>query len=80
MSSEPGAARILIIDDEPNVRSTLISVLADEGYDADAVDSGEAGLEQLRAQDYDLVLLDIWLPGMDGLERSEEHTSELQSR
>ena len=41
--------------------------MRDEGYEVDAVDSGEACLEQLPRQAYDVVLLDIWLPGMDGL-------------
>src|ERR671918_1708504 len=58
---------ILIVDDEPGVRSALGGVLRDEGYDVDAVDSGEACLERLGRQSYDVVLLDIWLPGMDGL-------------
>ena len=58
---------ILIVDDEPGVRSALGGVLRDEGYEVDAVDSGEACLERLPRQAYDVVLLDIWLPGMDGL-------------
>jgi two-component system nitrogen regulation response regulator NtrX len=58
---------ILIVDDEPGVRSALSGVLRDEGYDVDAVDSGEACLDRLARTPCDLVLLDIWLPGMDGL-------------
>jgi two-component system nitrogen regulation response regulator NtrX len=58
---------ILIVDDEPGVRSALGGVLRDEGYEVDAVDSGEACLERLGKQSYDIVVLDIWLPGMDGL-------------
>jgi two-component system nitrogen regulation response regulator NtrX len=58
---------ILIVDDEPGVRSALGGVLRDEGYDVDAVDSGEACLERLSGETYDVVVLDIWLPGMDGL-------------
>src|SRR5918993_922727 len=58
---------ILIVDDEPGVRSALGGVLRDEGYDVDAVDSGEACLERLARDVYDVVLLDVWLPGMDGL-------------
>jgi two-component system nitrogen regulation response regulator NtrX len=58
---------ILIVDDEPGVRSALSGVLKDEGYDVEAVDSGEACLERLGRQSYDVVVLDIWLPGMDGL-------------
>ena len=58
---------ILIVDDEPGVRSALGGVLRDEGYSVDAVDSGEACLERLGGRAYDVVLLDIWLPGIDGL-------------
>jgi two-component system, NtrC family, nitrogen regulation response regulator NtrX len=58
---------ILIVDDEPGVRSALSGVLRDEGYDVDAVDTGEACLERLGRQPFDVVLLDVWLPGMDGL-------------
>ena len=59
---------ILIVDDEPGVRSALGGVLRDEGYDVDAVDSGEACLERLSRESYDVLVLDIWLPGMDGLQ------------
>jgi two-component system nitrogen regulation response regulator NtrX len=58
---------ILIVDDEPGVRSSLAGVLRDEGYNVDAVDSGEACLERLSRRAFDVVVLDIWLPGMDGL-------------
>ena len=58
---------ILIVDDEPGVRSALGGVLRDEGYTVDAVDSGEACLDRLSRQPYDVVVLDIWLPRMDGL-------------
>src|SRR5262245_7535330 len=58
---------ILIVDDEPGVRSALGGVLRDEGYDVDAVESGEACLERLTRQVFDVVVLDVWLPGMDGL-------------
>ncbi len=58
---------ILIVDDEAGVRGSLGGVLRDEGYTVDAVDSGEACLEQVVRTVYDLILLDVWLPGMDGL-------------
>src|ERR687884_558536 len=58
---------ILLVDDEPGVRSALGGVLRDEGYEVDAVDSGEACLELLGRQTFDVVVLDVWLPGMDGL-------------
>src|SRR5438132_3573809 len=58
---------ILLVDDEPGVRSALGGVLRDEGYEVDAVESGESCLDRLTRQTYDVVVLDIWLPGMDGL-------------
>ncbi|HTM03206.1 MAG TPA: sigma-54 dependent transcriptional regulator [Vicinamibacterales bacterium] len=58
---------VLIVDDEPGVRSALSGVLRDEGYEVDAVESGEACLDGLARHTYDVVVLDIWLPGMDGL-------------
>jgi two-component system nitrogen regulation response regulator NtrX len=59
---------ILIVDDEAGVRSSLSGILSDEGYQPEAVESGEAALAALEARRYDLVLLDVWLPGLDGLE------------
>ena len=61
-------ARILIVDDEPLIRQSLAGVLEDEGYQTDAVATGEECLAELTRNAYDLVLLDVWLPGMDGLE------------
>jgi two-component system, NtrC family, nitrogen regulation response regulator NtrX len=59
---------ILVVDDEAGVRASLRGILGDEGYEVDAVESGEACLVALEARPYDLLLLDVWLPGMDGLE------------
>jgi two-component system nitrogen regulation response regulator NtrX len=66
------AAQILIVDDERNVRATLKSVLEDEGYAVEDVASGEEALSAIKRGSFDLVLLDIWLPGMDGLEVLEQ--------
>ena len=60
-------ASFLIVDDEAGVRSALSGVLEDEGYVVDAVDSGEACLDRVTRQSYDVIVLDIWLPGLDGL-------------
>ena len=60
--------RILIVDDEPGIRQSLSGVLEDEGFEAVAVDNGEACLDTLGRSIFELVILDIWLPGMDGLE------------
>ncbi len=61
-------SRILVVDDEPAIRQSLCGVLSDEGFQTNAVASGEECLEELDRLRYDLVFLDIWLPGIDGLE------------
>jgi two-component system nitrogen regulation response regulator NtrX len=58
---------ILIVDDEPGVRTALTGVLKDEGYLVESVPSGEACLDRLTRGAVDLIILDVWLPGMDGL-------------
>jgi len=58
---------ILIVDDEPGVRTSLTGVLRDEGYSVEAVASGEECLDRLTRAAVDLIVLDVWLPGMDGL-------------
>jgi len=58
---------ILIVDDEAGVRSALSGVLRDEGYAVEAVESGEACLDRVIRAQFDVIVLDIWLPGMDGL-------------
>lgn len=63
---------ILIVDDEAGIRQSLGDVLRDEGYRVEAVGSAEACLESLGKKTCDLVLLDIWLPGMDGLQALEK--------
>ncbi len=59
---------ILIIDDEVSIRSSLKGILEDEGFRVTTVESGEEGLEAIRNQNIDLVLLDIWLPKMNGVD------------
>jgi len=60
---------VLIVDDEPGIRDTLRGVLEDEGFNVDAVASGEACLTALQKKSYACILLDIWLgKGIDGLE------------
>ena len=61
-------ATVLVVDDEAGVRSALSGVLQDEGYAVESVDSGEACLARLARQRYDVIILDVWLPGLDGLE------------
>jgi two-component system, NtrC family, nitrogen regulation response regulator NtrX len=58
---------ILIVDDEAGVRAALTGVLRDEGYLVESVSTGEACLERTSRQSFDLIVLDVWLPGTDGL-------------
>ena len=60
-------ASILIVDDESGIRQSLSALLRDEGYDVTAVASGEECIEFVGRRAFDLILLDIWLPGIDGL-------------
>lgn len=60
--------RILVVDDEPQIRRVLRSALVSAGYEVADARNGEAALEILRAEKYDLLLLDVNMPGMDGLE------------
>src|ERR1700733_12232429 len=65
------AHSILIVDDEEGIRHSLTSILSEEGYDVVAVPSGEECLNRLASAHFDVVLLDIWLPKMDGIETLE---------
>ncbi|HEU5361037.1 MAG TPA: response regulator, partial [Candidatus Deferrimicrobiaceae bacterium] len=59
---------VLVIDDEENIRKTLEGVLSDDGYRVLQAQDGAQGLEVLSRSFVDAVLLDVWMPGMDGLE------------
>jgi two-component system nitrogen regulation response regulator NtrX len=74
--------RILVVDDEPGVRSALRAILRDEGYSVVTVASGEEAIEAFGTEAFDAVLLDVWLPGIDGLEtlvrlREQRHDAEV---
>src|SRR5271155_4802739 len=62
------AHRILIIDDEASIRESLETLLTLEGYNVETATEGESGLDQIDRASYDLVLLDLALPGKNGLE------------
>ncbi len=64
--------RILVVDDEEGIRTSLGQVLTDEGYEVDSVATGEKALQRLREERYHVVLLDVWLPRKDGLEVLQE--------
>ena len=59
---------ILIVDDEKGVQTSVQGILEDAEYDSQAVSSGEEALELLLKKEFPVVLLDVWLPGMDGLQ------------
>jgi len=62
------AGRILVVDDDPQIRRVMRATLTARGYEVNDAPSGEAALGRLREQACDLVLLDMNMPGMDGLE------------
>jgi two-component system KDP operon response regulator KdpE len=66
------AARILVVDDEPQIRRVLRSTLATHGYEIAEAKTGEEALEWLRKEAPDLVLLDMNMPGMGGVEACRE--------
>src|SRR6201988_4299543 len=59
---------ILVVDDEAGIRESLSSILPDEGYLAESAESAERARERTAHGGLDVILLDVWLPGMDGLE------------
>ena len=65
-------ASILIVDDETGIRQSLSALLRDEGYEVNSVSSGEECLDFVGRRPVDLILLDVWLPGMDGLENTRD--------
>ena len=62
---------ILLVDDEAGIRQSLGAVLREEGFKVATVESGEACLSLLESHSFELILLDVWLPGIDGLETLE---------
>jgi two-component system nitrogen regulation response regulator NtrX len=63
---------VLIVDDEAGIRSTLAGVLEDEGFSVETADSGEACLAAFERRVFSCVLLDVWLPGLDGIDTLEK--------
>jgi two-component system nitrogen regulation response regulator NtrX len=63
---------VLIIDDEEGIRESLSGIFEDEGYAVLTASSGEEALKTLRDQSADLIMLDVWLPGMDGVQTLKE--------
>ena len=63
-----GKARILVIDDEPSILNVVTAYLRSEGYDYQTAADGAKGLAMVKTYSPDLIILDIMLPGMDGIE------------
>jgi two-component system KDP operon response regulator KdpE len=70
------AGRILVVDDDPQIRRVMRVTLMGQGYEVDDAKDGEGALEKLRAHRFDLVLLDMNMPGMGGLEACREIRSQ----
>ena len=81
VGAEPGALRqVLVVDDEESLRHMLVVLLKREGYHATAVASGEQALLELAARSYDVVLSDIRMPKLGGLELVDEiHKREIET-
>jgi len=63
---------ILIVDDEPSILKTLSGLLLDEGFEVSCASNGYEALKMLNTESHDLVLLDIWMPGISGIETLKE--------
>jgi DNA-binding response OmpR family regulator len=61
-------SRIMVVDDEEMVRNSLEEILRLEGYDVQAVENGELALNALQCENFDLILLDLKMPGLDGID------------
>ena len=66
------SGRILVVDDDPQIRRVMRVTLIGQGYEVDDAKNGESALEKLREHRFDLVLLDMNMPGMGGLETCRE--------
>lgn len=67
---------ILVVDDEPDIRDLVKDILQDEGYELDTAENGEAARIALRERRPDLILLDIWMPDIDGISLLKEWSEE----
>ena len=68
MSDNNTAKKLLVVEDEAFLRDLYIEILSDEGFEIDSAADGQEGLAKIQQGGYDLVLLDIVLPKMDGIE------------
>jgi len=66
------SAYILVVDDEPDIRQLVKEILEDEGYEVDTAENGQTAREKFRQRRPELVLLDIWMPDIDGISLLKE--------
>jgi two-component system response regulator (stage 0 sporulation protein F) len=64
------ARHILVVDDETNMRETLADILLEEGFEVSTAETGEKAIKICRRQPFDTVLMDVRMPGIDGIEAS----------
>jgi CheY-like chemotaxis protein len=62
------ASRVLVVDDDKAVRTAIKTILEHHGYDVVVAEDGRSGVEAVRESRFDVVIVDIFMPGMDGLE------------
>src|SRR5580692_7462594 len=72
VSAETSRGRILVIDDEPDIRESLEALLSSEGYQVELAANATTGLNRLEASLYDLVLLDLMMPDKSGMQVLQE--------
>jgi two-component system response regulator HydG len=68
MHKSKNVRKVLVVDDEPNMRKTLSAILRDEGYDVQTADDGERAVELCQQHLFDVVLMDVRMPKLDGVE------------
>lgn len=72
METAQTTARILVVDDNPEIREILHILLGGEGYEIDEARDGASALKQTETAEYDLIILDIMMPGMNGYQTCRE--------
>lgn len=65
-------SKVLVIDDQPGIRRLLVEVLTEEGYNVVTASNGYEGVQQVKDTNPDLILMDMKMPGMDGIETLRE--------
>ena len=69
---------VLVVDDEPDIRSVVSEILEDEGYRVDSAGDGSEARDKFNSLTPDLVLLDIWMPDTDGITLNNESSPHLK--